>query len=91
MAGRLHNGEKKLEEQEFQQELFREYMHCPKAGCTVCPSKGPYAWAACTSCSTSSLVRRKFMGLSSGPQPLSVMERKGQESTHSLYSLCTAF
>eukprot|EP00076_Gallus_gallus_P018156 XP_015138100.1 putative Polycomb group protein ASXL3 isoform X3 [Gallus gallus] len=35
MAGRLHNGEKKLEEQEFQQELFREYMHCPKAGCTA--------------------------------------------------------
>ncbi|XP_031468764.1 putative Polycomb group protein ASXL3 isoform X3 [Phasianus colchicus] len=35
MAGRLHIGEKKLEEQEFQQELFREYMHCPKAGCTA--------------------------------------------------------
>lgn len=51
MAGRLHNGEKKLGEQEFQQKLFREYMHCPKAGCTVCPSKGPYAWAACASCS----------------------------------------
>lgn len=51
MAGRLRNGEKKLEEQEFQQGLFREYMHCPKAGCTVCPSKGPYAWAACASCS----------------------------------------
>ncbi|KAF2985186.1 hypothetical protein EK904_007500, partial [Melospiza melodia maxima] len=35
MAGRLHKGEKKLGEQEFQQKLFREYMHCPKAGCTT--------------------------------------------------------
>lgn len=52
MAGRLQNGEKKLGEQEFQQKLFREYMHCLKAGCTVCPSKGPYAWAARTSCLT---------------------------------------
>lgn len=87
MAGRLHNGEKKLEEQEFQQELFREYMHCPKAGCTVCPSKGPYAWAACTSCSTQCFGKTQdsvygtfFQGHPHGPQPLLVMERKGQES-----------
>lgn len=71
MAGRLHNGEKKLEEQEFQQELFREYMHCPKAGCTVCPSKGPYAWAACTSCSTQCLGKTQdnVCETSSGSSP----------------------